>query len=131
MRTVSQLAITGEITYAPLVFLVKTTILLLYLRIFGVDRHIKYAIHSLLLVLGCYYIATLCAKAAVCVPLRKLWYPETKGHCINNTAALLTDCAVSIISDLVILILPMSRVWALQLPVKRKIALSAVFATGS
>lgn len=126
-----QLIIAGELIYAVGVYLTKATILLLYLRIFGSDRQINVVIHGLLVVLAAYYIATIGVKSAICIPLRRLWDPEIDGHCINNTVTLLTDCAVSIISDFAILILPIRHVWALQLPVRSKVQLTIVFATGT
>lgn len=87
-------------------------------------------IQSLIIVLFAYYLASIGAKAAICIPLQKLWNPELDGHCINNTVFLLTDCAVSIISDFTILILPIPLVWALQMPTKRKTEITTVFAMG-
>ena len=116
--------------YAILVFLVKATILLLYLRLFKVNRRIRWTIRGLLLILLAYYLASIGAKAATCVPLRKLWTPQVEGHCFNNTILLLTDCGVSVLSDFTILILPMPLIWDLQMPTKRKLELTAVFGLG-
>ena len=108
----------------------KTTILLLYIRIFGINRKTRWMIRSLIIILFAYYLASIGAKAAICIPLPKLWDPELDGHCINNTLFFLTDCAVSIVSDFIILILPIPLVWALQMPTRRKIEITTVFAMG-
>ena len=120
----------GELVYAILVYLVKTTILLLYIRIFGINRKTRWMIRSLIIILFAYYLASIGAKAAICIPLPKLWDPELHDHCINNNVFFLTDCAVSIVSDFIILILPMPLVWALQMPTRRKVEISTVFAMG-
>ena len=116
--------------YAFLIYLVKATILLLYLRIFGIKRKVRRLIQALLIILFLYYVSSIGAKAAICMPLEKLWNPMLKGRCINNTVFLLTDCAVSIVSDLTILILPMPLIWGLNIPTKRKAEIMTVFSFG-
>lgn len=108
----------------------KATILLLYLRLFGINRKTKWTIRGLLVVLFAYYFASIVAKSTTCIPLRKLWIPDIDGHCFENDILLLTDCAVSIISDLTILILPMPLIWDLRMPIRRKMELTAVFSLG-
>ena len=116
--------------YAVTIYLVKSTILLLYLSIFGIKHEVKRFIQGLLLLLLLYYIASIGAKAAICIPLQKLWNPTLDGHCINNTVFFLTDCAVSIVSDVTILLLPMPLIWNLNMPFRRKVEIMTVFSFG-
>ena len=56
-------------------------------------------IRGLLSVLLAYYLASIVAKSATCIPLRKLWSTDVHGHCFNNAIVLITDCVVSIVSN--------------------------------
>ena len=69
-------------------------------------------------------VANIGGKAAICIPLPKLWDPELDGHCIHDNVFVLTDCALTICSDFIILNLPMPLIWALQMPTRRKIEIS-------
>ena len=69
-------------------------------------------------------VASIGGKATIRIRLPKLWDPELDGHCIHNNVLFLTDCALSIVSDFIILTLQMPLVWALQMPTRRKIEIS-------
>ena len=51
--------------------------------------------------------------------------------CINSYLLLVTASIINVISDLVMLIIPIYAVWHLQLAKKRKFGLTVVFAVGS
>ena len=56
----------------------------------------------------------------------------TGGTCVNYKAALITAGALNIVSDLLIIALPLPLVWHfLSIPRRQKLALTAVFMTGS
>jgi len=91
---------------------------------------VKWTFRVLLCILFAYYLASIVAKSATCVPLRKLWIPGLDGHCFNNTILLLTDCGVSIVSDFAILVIPIPLIWDLHIPIRRKMELTTVFGLG-
>jgi hypothetical protein len=53
-----------------------------------------------------------------------------EGQCIDVAAAIVVQGAVNLFLDLGILITPLWAIWRLQLPMKRKIGISAVFGVG-
>lgn len=65
-----------------------------------------------------------------CLPRRKIWEPSTPGHCVNENLFLVITAAFNIVSDFCILLLPLGKIWRLQMPVRRKVGVSAVFAAG-
>lgn len=73
---------------------------------------------------------TVVSAWANCVPLAKFWDPSVPGFCLNKEALWFSNSAVHILTDLLILILPMPVLKSLQLPRKQKLALMAVFALG-
>lgn len=128
----AQLANVEEILYCPLIFLTKLSILLQYLRIF-VPNHAGKLYYTVLLIIWLnllFYTATTLVEIFTCMPRKKIWEPSTPGRCVNTGFLVITTGAINVISDFSILMLPLSSIWGLQMPKKRKIALSAVFATG-
>lgn len=66
-----------------------------------------------------------------CKPVAKRWTPNMKGSCIYLPHLAVTSCVLNIITDFLILILPMRPVWQLQLATKQKLMILGIFATGS
>lgn len=67
---------------------------------------------------------------AMCKPREKIWNPLMPGHCFSYIANYQATGIINVISDFTILILPVPGLWKLHLPLKRKLGLIAVFATG-
>ena len=127
-----QLGNLEEILYCPLMFITKLSILLQYLRIF-VPNHtgkLYYTVQFIIWFNLLFYIASTLAEIFGCIPRKKIWEPTTPGRCVNTNVVVIATGAINIISDFSILVLPLSSIWGLQMPRRRKIALSAVFATG-
>ena len=128
----TQLVNVEQILYCPLIFLTKLSILLQYLRIF-VPNHagkLYYTVQLIIWLNLLFYTATALVEIFTCMPRKKIWEPSTPGRCVNIGILVITTGAINVISDFSILMLPLSSIWGLQMPRKRKIALSAVFATG-
>ena len=127
-----QLAYVEGILYGPVIFLTKLSILLQYLRIF-VPNHagkLYYTVQFIIWLNLLLYIADTLASIFTCMPRKKIWEPSTPGHCVKIGIVVITNGAINVISDFSVLVLPLNSIWGLQMPRKRKIALSAVFATG-
>ena len=77
-----------------------------------------------------FYLANLPVEIWPCVPRSKLWTPTEPGHCINNEEVFVAGGTINVVSDFTILLLPIVEVWRLQMSTRRKIGVSAVFATG-
>ena len=58
------------------------------------------------------------------------WTATHSYHCTDEGASALTNTIISTISDFIAFLLPMILLWKLQMSMKQKIALSAVFAVG-
>ena len=117
------------------VFFVKLSILLQYLRIFVPTRK-----GNMILFVGIqvciwsnfiFYLSASVFRIAMCSPREKIWQPWIPtGHCYNSNASYLAAGFFNVVSDFAILILPFPCLWKLQMPLKRKILLTIIFATG-
>ena len=125
----------SSIIYCPLVFFVKLSILLQYLRIFVPNRKANMPLFVAIQVCiwSCFilYFVSMIFAIVDCTPREKIWNPLiTGGHCFNASAAYLATSIINVLTDFTILILPMPSLWKLQMPIRRKILTSAIFATG-
>lgn len=110
----------------------KLAILLQLLRIFvpGGRGAMYYAIHALIWFNVLSHGAFILIALFQCTPVRKGWNRTTPGKCINIGAVLICTAVTNVFSDFSILVLPLCSIWQLQMPVKRKFGISALFSLG-
>ncbi|KAL4819150.1 ribosomal protein L36e-domain-containing protein [Aspergillus spinulosporus] len=132
LRQYAKLANASQILYAPLIFVTKLSIFLLYLRVFAsAQRGMTYlSIHLLIWFNLAFYLANFFLKIFQCIPRAKIWDSNTSGHCININIPILVTAAINVVSDLLMLCLPIICVWRLQMSIRRKLGISAIFAAG-
>lgn len=65
-----------------------------------------------------------------CIPVAKFWDDTIDGKCIDMEALWFSNAIVHIVTDIIILSMPMPTLNSLQLPRKQKLALMGVFALG-
>lgn len=118
-----------QITYKPTVALNKISILLLYLRIMP-QRAYRMTVYILLALVSLFCLATTVAGVFQCVPVAKAWHKSMKGHCYNLKDAWYTNAVFSIVTDFVILFLPMHMVYKLQRDKREKVLLYFIFGIG-
>ncbi|ROW10728.1 hypothetical protein VPNG_05124 [Cytospora leucostoma] len=113
------------------IFFAKASILLLYLRIFGVNRWLRTTIYIGITLLAIFYTAMACAGIVGVVQCVGLAAASIQFCSDIGGPIQLAQSAFNVITDVWILILPMPLVLKLQMPRARKIGLLAVFAVGS
>ncbi|KAL8953171.1 MAG: hypothetical protein Q9222_000944 [Ikaeria aurantiellina] len=120
------------VLYAPVIFLAKLSVLLQYLQIFTPSKSgiLYWSIHSLIWSNLLFY--TICVLVGMfnCRPLRKIWDFTVPGHCLDGVAIIIVTGAWNVFSDLLILAFPLYAIWHLHMPMKKKLSVGAMFATG-
>ncbi|CAD6570296.1 MAG: hypothetical protein ASARMPRED_003641 [Alectoria sarmentosa] len=109
----------------------KFTLLLLYLRLFGVEKIFRYATWTVMFFVFGYLFSNLLTHIFGCSPIDKYWNPKTSGHCVVLTKAVYAYGSMNCISDLFIFVLPLPMVWRMQLSRKDKIGVTLVFMSGA
>lgn len=117
-------------TYCASIGLTKIAILMQYQRVFRTPRFQIWC-KTFIAIIVAYTIATVVACLFVCTPPVKFWKPQTPGYCINTIASWFSNAAINIVTDFMIVILPMPVVNRLQLKKKQKWLLMGVFAFGA
>ncbi|KAH8603128.1 hypothetical protein B0O99DRAFT_22140 [Bisporella sp. PMI_857] len=127
---VAKLLVVAEILYVFNLVWTKLSLLMMYYRIFRFPYFKKWAY-----AIGAFIIAwVICITFLfifICVPVQKLWYPQLPGRCINQVGTWIANAASTIITDILILLLPIPQIWKLKLRKPEKVALTVTFALGA
>ncbi|GIZ37458.1 hypothetical protein CKM354_000090300 [Cercospora kikuchii] len=116
-------------TYALGLGVIKTSILLQYLRFFTMR---KWRIAALL-VLAMNVVWTIWgffASIFLCHPISDFWGPPQTANCMNRMAVWYSMAGGSIFTDICTTLLPIAPLNALQFPRRQKMILMVVFALG-
>ncbi|KAH8901739.1 hypothetical protein GQ53DRAFT_740474 [Thozetella sp. PMI_491] len=120
------------VLFATSAMLVKCSLLVLYLRIFRPIVTVNWIIYLCIGVISAFYISTLTAYSVLCSPRPGFSWVVSQVVC--GTAALNIAVVQGVfgpVSDLVVMLIPMTLVLPLSLPPKKKVAVAGIFLTGS
>ncbi|KAK3688824.1 hypothetical protein B0T22DRAFT_490423 [Podospora appendiculata] len=128
-----RLHLTGTVMYASGAMLVKVSLLVLYLRIFHPVYVVNRAIYACIGLVSAFYLVTIIYDAVKCTPA-----PGSPGgyflaalYCAPFALEISVAQGVfGLVSDVVILLIPMSLVLPMNLPRGKKIAVTCTFLTG-
>ena len=76
-----------------------------------------------------FYIIEFFLDIFQCSPRNRGWNREILGKYIGEYNIIYT-AGFNVISDTIILILPLSRIWRLQMSTRKKVGVSSIFSTG-
>ncbi|KEQ98823.1 hypothetical protein AUEXF2481DRAFT_1655 [Aureobasidium subglaciale EXF-2481] len=116
-------------TYLAGLTLTKLSILLQYMRIFK-DRLIRRIIIGMLVFVAFFGVWAILGSFFLCTPVHYFWDRVGEAKCMNLKAKWFVDAAVNIITDLIILSMPMPYLKGLNLPKRQRVGLIVVFALG-
>ncbi|KAF7532291.1 hypothetical protein G7054_g8113 [Neopestalotiopsis clavispora] len=113
----------------------KASVLLLYRRIFGIaSRRFQYISMTLLIIVIMWTIAFFLTNALQYTPVYSMWsqipsqaHPTFK----QSTKMFLAQSYADVALDVLIIILPIPLIWDLQINLRRKLQISAVFLLGA
>ncbi|MCJ1305691.1 hypothetical protein MMC08_008507 [Hypocenomyce scalaris] len=129
MGASSQMFWLVQIIYKCTITLTKTSIMLLYLRIFP-QKGFRKAVFCVMAYVLLYAAASIIATIFQCNPIKRTFNHALPGSCINLTAFWYANAVASILGDFLILALPMPLIRSLHLPRRQKYGLIIVFALG-
>ncbi|CAD6593872.1 MAG: hypothetical protein ASARMPRED_008165 [Alectoria sarmentosa] len=119
-----------SIMYGPMIWLAKAVLLLQIVSIFAPNKSQSKSVFwtAQVLIWGNFmlYTATFFVAIFQCRPVRKAWHSELDGYCINVNATYTFTGAANVVSDVLILLLPLWAIWHLRMAPKHKLGISAV-----
>ena len=77
------------------------------------------------------YVAEIFHDIFICVPVQKDYDPKVPGHCLPSGVGGSITAIFNVITDFYILILPLPFVWSLQMKLRPKLRLMALFGLGA
>ncbi|KAI1073844.1 hypothetical protein F5B20DRAFT_478444 [Whalleya microplaca] len=116
-----------EILYGLIFPLEKTSILLLYLRIFSVYRWFRLGTYALIAYIWVWGITEMFLGIFQCRPIAFQWDKTIAGTCIDQLAYYRWVSVPNVIHDVAMIIVPAPMIWRLKIATRKKIALTGVF----
>lgn len=120
----------GEIVYTVGFTLVKLSIIALYRQLFP-TRLMLVSTTILAILVTMWGIALVLVSIFSCNPIRGFWDHSIPSQCINSQWFFIGNSIPNILTDAVLLCLPMRDIWRIQLDRQSKVAVSVLFALGS
>lgn len=119
------------ILYLAAVLFPKLAILAIYLRIFT-EKPYRVACYIVAGIITANWIGTTVAGFLLCIPLDYTWDRTIPGgHCFDINSDFRLGSLANIVTDVVMLVLPLPVIWKIRTTSHIKIGLTITFATGS
>lgn len=119
----------AQTPYKVVVCLNKIAVLLLYKRIF-ISKPFQIACWTVLTVVVAWSIGAICATIFQCVPIEGAWDKTVDAKCIDTNAFWIAYAVCNILTDAVVLSLPIPVVFKLHLNMRERVMLCGVFMLG-
>ena len=103
----------------------------MYWKIFHPSRPFHYATIIVGAVVFCWMIATLSTQIFSCSPIEGAWNILIESSCINTVQFYYGNAISYLLTDVIILLLPLRLVWRLQMSLGKKVGLMGVVMLGS
>ena len=126
----NQYTMAETLCYVIGLWFVKLSLLILYYRIFGVNERFRWALFVVIGIWTLYSWADTFIVIFQCNPVQKTWTPTEPGHCLDLIKLGVAAGYINILTDFMIIILPIPIVISLQLSTKTRLAVIAIFTTG-
>ncbi|KAL9630780.1 MAG: hypothetical protein Q9164_006247 [Protoblastenia rupestris] len=111
--------------------IIKTSLLLLYYRIFSQIKAYRWAIYIAGAIVFAWWAALFFAGIFECVPVSAFWDRSIKNpKCFDLIAFSLANGISNLLTDVMILLLPIPMVWRLHMDKKQKLTLTFIFLLG-
>ncbi|TLD20533.1 hypothetical protein PspLS_08803 [Pyricularia sp. CBS 133598] len=130
----------SEIVYTLTLCFVKYSTLCLYWRVFGTSKRNRIPIWILAGLVTAWGIAIILASIFQCVPTQSWWQrfdpvnpmSPTEFICgVDSTQFFIGNSIPTIITDVMIIVLPIPYIWSLQMRVAQKIGVLGIFLLGA
>ncbi|KAE8343442.1 hypothetical protein BDV24DRAFT_161489 [Aspergillus arachidicola] len=119
----------NPLVYTSCICFIKLSVLALYKRLFSTPRMILAA--NIVAGFVILWALSVCVVGILlCLPVNKFWDPTVPGSCIDSAQYYYGQQIPNILTDAVLLMMPLKFVWALPISKTQRLLLSGVFVTG-
>lgn len=124
-----KLLIAYELIYALAIGFIKLSVLFFYLRVF-VSTGFRLATKLSIAFVMLWSIGNILQVFLICYPFEATYNPAISGTCGDQIGSFVALGVSNVVTDALILALPIRTVWMLQASVGTRVGLSAVFLIG-
>ncbi|KAL6885976.1 hypothetical protein GGI43DRAFT_388778 [Trichoderma evansii] len=125
-----QLTLSYALIYTLCISTVKLSVLFFYLRVFP-NKSMVVATKIVIAFISVWALANILMFFLLCHPFAASYNPATPGgKCGNQVSAFIAVGVYNIISDFIVLTLPLRTIWTLNTKKQMKLSLSAIFLAG-
>ncbi|KAL9084334.1 MAG: hypothetical protein Q9159_005293 [Coniocarpon cinnabarinum] len=121
----------SEMIWAASIPFIKISILVLYVRVFGQLRYMRWSAWCLSIFTIAWAIMVILVCSMQCLPIQGIWDKTIKAKCIDAPTFFIAGSVPDVVVDFMILVLPIAAVWRLQKTIVERISLMAIFLLGS
>lgn len=125
-----QLIIPFEALYGITLMLIKFSMLRFYARIFAKNQAFYWSVRAAALIIFLWMVSVVLETFLLCRPLAYNWDTTIDGVCGNRQAVYVGAGVSNMITDFIVLLLPVPFVWKLQMRTASKVGLLAIFGLG-
>jgi len=129
LETILKMLVAYELTYSTAISTIKISVLMFYLRVF-VNRGLRTATKAALAFVSLWSVGNILQVFLICRPFVKTYSLTAEGVCGNQVASFIAIGAFNIISDVMILTLPLPTIWSLKMSTPTKLGITGVFLVG-
>ncbi|KAI1861793.1 hypothetical protein JX265_009296 [Neoarthrinium moseri] len=120
-----------SLIFGPASYFTKVTLLLIIARVFSVREQISRAIYIYIWVLLICFLPIQVMKTAICTPIRGFWDLSVhNARCLDHRHLFVADRSLSIITDILILVIPIVVTWSMNVPIRKKIKIAVLLGAG-
>jgi len=118
------------VLYNPILALVKLSVLVLLLRLSSNRRSINIMIWALIALTVGIMIPMVVVRIFQCIPISAIWDLSVERHCIAQGPFYIVQAVSTILTDILVLIIPYWIVTGLSMPKRTKIVVISMFCLG-
>lgn len=119
-----------EALYGITLCLIKSSIICFYFRIFGNTRSFRISAFVVLAFIICWALSVILETFLLCRPVAYNWDTSIKGTCGDRNKVYVSAGALNVITDFMVMSLPIPHILSLQLKLKKKLGLLLMFSLG-
>jgi hypothetical protein len=121
----------ASVAYGPAACSIKLTLLLIFTRLFVNFQKMVIFTYIVMIAMVSYYLTMMVIKIRICTATAGSWNPQIQSTCFNEPALFLADTLMSVVTDFLVLLIPLPLIWKLNLPLKKRLKVIALLCTGA
>jgi len=129
LMSILKMLVANEFLFTTAITTVKFSVLFFYLRVF-VNKGLRLAVKVTMGFVMLWTLGNILQVFLICQPFAAAYDIKLKGDCGNQVASYIAIGCFNVVTDLIVLALPILTVWSLQMPKMTKLGVTGIFLIG-